>query len=105
MTKKKDDAPSPIIKDAAVIHLVEILDLDPDALKERLDADDKVALSQGQVAGLLEVERSGKNRADIVQVLMDWLGISSPYEVTDAGRTTPTRSIGTFWNARDPAWR
>ena len=84
MTKKKEETPS-IIKDDAVAHIWDILDLAPDQLKERLDSDDHIALSQGQVAGLLEVERSGKNRADIVQVLVDWLGITSPYEVTDAG--------------------
>lgn len=70
-----------------VFHLQDLVDLDPDALKATLDGkgDRPVSLSEGQVAGLLEVERSGKNRTDIVKVLCDHLGIDSPYEVTDAG--------------------
>ncbi len=71
-----------------VFHLQDMVDLDPDALKKALDGKDPaypLALSDGQIAGLLEVERSGKNRTDIVKVLCDRLGIKTPYEVTDAG--------------------
>jgi hypothetical protein len=31
------------------------------------------------------MERSGKNRTDVVEVICAVLGIKSPYEVTDAG--------------------
>lgn len=71
-----------------VFHLQDMVDMDPDALKDALDGKGPVgtpSLSEGQVAGLLEVERSGKNRTDIVKVLCDYLDIKTPYEVTDAG--------------------
>jgi hypothetical protein len=69
-----------------VFHLQHMVDMDPAALKDALDGKSGgPALSDGQIAGLVEVERSGKNRTDIVKVLCDRLGISSPFEVTDAG--------------------
>lgn len=70
-----------------VFHLQHLVDLDPAALKKTLDGkgDPAIPLTDGQIAGLLEVERSGKNRTDVVQVFCDRLGIKSPYEVTDAG--------------------
>jgi hypothetical protein len=68
-----------------VFQLQHLVDLDPVALKDRLNSKDDFVLTEGQVAGLLEVERSGKNRTDIVKVLCDHLGIDSPYEVTNAG--------------------
>jgi hypothetical protein len=71
-----------------VFHLTHLLDLDPAQLKKVLNgkAGPGFAIpSQGQVGGLLEVERSGKNRTDVVEVLLDVLGIESPYAVTDAG--------------------
>lgn len=88
-----------------VFHLQDFVDLDPKALKAALEGKDRsmgFTPSQGQVAGLLEVERSGKNRTDVVKVLCDYLGIDSPYEVTDAGpnytnnvdRVTPVKARG-----------
>lgn len=82
-----------IVKTADVMHLAELLESPPETLKARLDGktpdgnDDPNAagLTEGQIAGLLETERSGKNRTDIVKVLCDRLGIKSPYEVTSAG--------------------
>lgn len=70
-----------------VFHLQDLVDLDPAELKKALDGkgDHQTGLSEGQIAGLLEVERSGKNRTDVVQVLCARLGIKTPYEVTDAG--------------------
>lgn len=68
-----------------VFHLQHMVDMDPDALKAALDGKATPALTEGQIGGLIEVERSGKNRTDIVKVLCDRLGIKSPYEVTDAG--------------------
>lgn len=69
-----------------VFLLQDMLELDPDALAKALKGEDGAAApSLGQVAGLVEVERSGKNRTDIVKVLCDHLGIDTPYEVTDAG--------------------
>lgn len=68
-----------------VFQLQHLVDLAPDALEKALKGDGGPVISLGQAAGLLEVERSGKNRTDIVKVLVDYLGIKSPYEVTDAG--------------------
>lgn len=69
-----------------VFHLQHMVDMDPDALKAALDGKSGgPALTEGQIAGLVEVERSGKNRTDIVKVLCDRLGIKTPFEVTDAG--------------------
>ena len=84
----EDNDPEPgITPTYDVFHLQDLVDLPPDALKDTLNGEGPrpVSLSDGQIAGLLEVERSGKNRTDIVQVLCDRLGIDTPYEVTDAG--------------------
>lgn len=70
-----------------VAHLQSFLELEPGALKDWLEgkADGAFVPALGQVAGLLEVERSGKNRTDTVEVLCKHLKIDTPYEVTDAG--------------------
>lgn len=82
-----DDPEPGITPTYNVFHLQDMVDLDPDVLAKALDGkqDGYPALSEGQIAGLLEVERSGKNRTDVVEVLCKRLGIKSPYEVTDAG--------------------
>lgn len=63
-------------------HLVD-LGLEEFQVAVAEDADPSIA--EDKVAGLLELERSGKNRTDYVKALCDRLGISSPYEVTNAG--------------------
>lgn len=68
-----------------VFHIQDMVDLDPKELAKRIGDDAENALTEAQIVGLLEVERSGKNRTDVVQVFLDRLGIDSPYEVTDAG--------------------
>jgi len=62
-----------------------ILDLGPDAFKDRVKEGGDNQLPEQKVAGLLELERSGKNRTEYVKALMDRLGVDSPYEVTKAG--------------------
>ena len=42
-------------------------------------------IPEGKVAGLLELERSGKNRTEYVRALCKRLGVKSPTEVTGAG--------------------
>lgn len=69
-----------------VFHLQDRLELSPDALTDWMKGKGGEAVpSLSQVAGLVEVERSGKNRTDVVKALCKHLGIKSPYEVTDAG--------------------
>lgn len=70
-------------------HLQDLVDLPEDDLGDLLDGKGdhprSGRLTDAQVAGLLEVERSGKNRTGHVKVLMKRLGVKSPYEVTSAG--------------------
>lgn len=80
-----NDAEPGITPTYNVFHLQHLVDLDPKDLRAKLDGKDGETLSEGQIAALLEVERSGKNRTDVVKVLCDRLGIKTPYEVTDAG--------------------
>lgn len=82
-----DEPEAGITKTNDATHMDYLLDLDPDALADTLagKGDLKPIPTQGQTASLLEMERSGKNRTDVVEVLVKALGIKSPYEVTDAG--------------------
>jgi hypothetical protein len=70
-------------------HLQDLVDLPEDALDDLLNGKGDHArsgtLTEAQIAGLLEVERSGKNRTNIVKLMCKRLGIKSPYEVTSAG--------------------
>lgn len=43
------------------------------------------AFSEVAVAGILKLERAGKNRTDYVQVMCKRLKVKSPYEVTNSG--------------------
>lgn len=82
------DEPEPgIVKTNDATHLDYLLDLDPDVLKKTLKGEGDLGPipKQGTIASLLEMERSGKNRTDVVEVICAVLGIKSPYEVTDAG--------------------
>ncbi|KQP36130.1 hypothetical protein [Pseudorhodoferax sp. Leaf274] len=63
-------------------HLV---DLGLDAFKDAIKPDAEPLVPEGKVAGLMELERSGKNRTEYVKALCDRLGVSSPLEVTSAG--------------------
>jgi hypothetical protein len=83
--------------DHGVFQLQHLLDLSADALKAELagKGDYPAAISEGKVAGLLEMERSGKNRTEHVQAMCKHLGIKSPYEVTDAGPAFTNDTSGT----------
>lgn len=78
---------SVIVPTNDALPLVDMLEMDPDDLKKELSGkgDRKPIPTQGQIASLLEMECSGKNRHDIIAVLCDVLGIKSPREVTAAG--------------------
>lgn len=62
-----------------------IVDLGLDAFKAAVAADAEPAIPEDKVAGLMELERSGKNRTEYVKALCDRLGVSNPFEVTNAG--------------------
>lgn len=62
-----------------------LVDLGLDAFKAAIDAKAEPAVPEGKVAGLMELERSGKNRTEYVKALCERLGVKSPFEVTSAG--------------------
>lgn len=66
-----------------IMQYAGILDLDPDQFAERIGKGGPVP--EEKVAGLLELERAGKNRTPYVQELMKRLGVKHPGEVTNAG--------------------
>lgn len=67
-----------------IMQYAHIVDLDIEAFEEAI-AEKDGGIPEEKVAGLLELERSGKNRTDYVQALCKRLGVKSPYEVTSAG--------------------
>lgn len=68
-----------------IMRWAHVVDLELDAFKEAVKADAENPIPEGKVAGLLELERSGKNRTDYVVAMCERLGVSSPLEVTSAG--------------------
>lgn len=74
-----------IVVDANVLQLRDVLGLSAEELKKRVAEDADNPITEGKVAGLLEMERSGQNRTEYVRVLCDRLGVKSPTEVTAAG--------------------
>lgn len=70
-------------KDVSAIQ--DWVDLDIKELEKRIKGDGERPITEARIVGLLEVERSGKNRTEVVQVLCKRLGIKSPYEATAAG--------------------
>jgi hypothetical protein len=65
-----------------------LLDLAPDAfdaaIAEKVEAP-SVPVPEEKVAGLLGLERAGRNRTTYVQSMCKRLKVKSPYEVTNAG--------------------
>ena len=66
-----------------IMQYAGVIDLDPEAFAHAVEKGG--SLPEEKVAGLLELERSGKNRTFYVQALMKRLGIDNPAEVTKAG--------------------
>jgi hypothetical protein len=62
-----------------------LLDLSLDELKRVTDPKASYGIGEEKIAGLLKLERAGKNRTGYVQYLCKRLDIKSPYEVTNAG--------------------
>lgn len=68
-----------------IMQWAPLVDLGLDAFKAAIAEDADPAVPESKVAGLMELERSGKNRTDYVAAMCTRLGVSSPYEVTNAG--------------------
>lgn len=66
-----------------IMQYAGILDLDYEAFAERIEKGGPVP--EEKVAGLLSLERAGKNRTLYVRALMNRLDIDHPREVTSAG--------------------
>lgn len=62
-----------------------LLGLDLVAFEAAIDEKAEPAVPESKVAGLVELERSGKNRKQYCDILIKRLGVSSVYEVTSAG--------------------
>lgn len=62
-----------------------IVGLGLDEFKAAIKEGAEPNIPEGKVAGLLELERSGKNRTEYVQALCTRLKVKSPTEVTGAG--------------------
>lgn len=61
------------------------IDLGLEAFEAAVSEDAEPPIPEGKVAGLLELERSGKNRTEYVKALCARLGVKTPFEVTSAG--------------------
>jgi hypothetical protein len=66
-----------------IMQYAGVIDLDLDAFRNAVGKGG--SLPEEKVAGLLELERSGKNRTEYVKALMARLGVDHPNEVTAAG--------------------
>lgn len=66
--------------------IAQLLDLSVDELKKRLTNSKAEGFIDFENAkGLLALERAGKNRTEYVRLLMEVIGVKSPYEVTNSG--------------------
>lgn len=68
-----------------IMQFAHLIDLPIAELERVIDGEASYGIGEDKVAGLLELERSGKNRTDFVRVLCARLGVKSPTEVTKAG--------------------
>jgi hypothetical protein len=66
-----------------IMQYAPLLELDVEAFQQRVEAGGPVP--HEKVAGLLSLERAGKNRTPYVKALCTRLGVDSPREVTNAG--------------------
>lgn len=82
-----------------IMQYEHLLDLDAEALAEAVKADAKSPIPEEKVAGLLALERNGRNRTDWVKVLLDRLPVDSVLDVPRAGGpgytndTTPVTAL------------
>ena len=81
-----------------IMQFVDVLDLEVEEFKKVISGKADRQIAEDKVAGLLGVERSGKNRTEYVKAMMARLGVKSVYEVTNAGPSftndvTPTSAL------------
>lgn len=69
-----------------IMRYAHIVDLGLDEFKKAVAEGAEPNIPEGKVAGLLELERSGKNRTEYVRALCQRLKVKSPTEVTSAGQ-------------------
>jgi hypothetical protein len=62
-----------------------LLDLGVDEFAARIGEKSDAPVPEEKVAGLLSLERAGRNRTPYVQAMCKRLDVKSPYEVTNAG--------------------
>jgi hypothetical protein len=68
-----------------IMRFEPLLDLGVDEFQRRIGDDTDGGIAEEKVAGLLSLERAGRNRTPYVKAMVDRLGVDSPYEVTNAG--------------------
>jgi len=68
-----------------IMRWAHIVDLGLDEFREAVKEGAEPNIPESKIAGLMELERSGKNRTEYVKALCDRLGVKSPLEVTNAG--------------------
>lgn len=68
-----------------IMQFEPLLDLGIDAFAAAIADTAEPGVPEEKVAGLLSLERAGRNRTPYVQAMCERLGVDSPYEVTNAG--------------------
>jgi hypothetical protein len=80
-----EEEPRSWVGTADIMHLLPTLDFGLDAFKDAISETAEPVIAEARIAGLLEAERSGKNRTEYVKALMKRLGVKHVSEVTSAG--------------------
>lgn len=76
-----------------IMQYADLVDLGIDAFKDLVAEGGDRNLSEEKVAGLLKLERNGKNRTEYVKALCKRLGIKDPREVPGAGGPDYTNDL------------
>jgi hypothetical protein len=81
-----------------IMQFESFLDLDGDAFVDAIALKKENGIAESKVAGLLGLERAGRNRTFHVEAMMKRLGVKDVYEVTNAGPgytndTTPMKKF------------
>jgi hypothetical protein len=68
-----------------IMQFEPLLDLGVKEFEARIAEDSDAPVAEEKVAGLLSLERAGRNRTPYVKAMIKRLGVDSPTEVTNAG--------------------